>query len=48
MAESTKFEMASARAPRDRASLMAASVSAVSPLCEMPITRSSGPITGSR
>ena len=35
-------------APRSRASRMAASVSAVSPDCEMPITRSPGPITGSR
>ena len=37
------FVIASTVAPRSRASRMAASVSAVSPDWEMPITRSSGP-----
>jgi hypothetical protein len=40
--------MARTRAPRERASRMAASVSAVSPDCVMPMTRSSGPTTGLR
>ncbi len=39
---------ASTCAPRSRASRMAASVSAVSPDCEIPTTRSPGPITGLR
>ena len=42
------FVMASTVAPASRASRIAASVSAVSPDCEMPITRSSGPTTGLR
>ena len=42
------FVMASTRAPRSRASRMAASVSAVSPDCEMPITRSFSSRTGLR
>ncbi len=41
MAESTTLEIASTRAPRARASLTAASVSAVSPLWVMATTRSS-------
>ena len=48
MAASTTLEIASTRAPRALASLTAARVSAVSPLCEMAMTRSSGPTTGSR
>ena len=40
--------IASTCAPRLRASRIAASVSAVSPDWEMPITRSSGPTTGLR
>ena len=48
MAESTTLQMASVRAPRRLASLMAARVSAVSPLWEIATTRSSGPTTGSR
>ena len=40
------FVMASTVAPRSRASRIAASVSAVSPDCEIPITRSSGPTHG--
>ena len=36
------------RAPPCRAVRIAASVSAVSPDCEMPMTRSSGPTTGLR
>jgi hypothetical protein len=39
---------ASTRAPRSEARRMAASVSAVSPDCEMAITRSPGPMTGLR
>ena len=39
---------ASTFAPRSRARRIAASVSAVSPDCEMPITRSPGPTTGLR
>ncbi len=48
IAESTTFEIASTRAPRMRASFTAASVSAVSPLWEMTMTRSLAPTTGSR
>ena len=40
--------MASTLAPRSRASRIAARVSAVSPDCEMPITRSRSSITGLR
>jgi hypothetical protein len=40
--------IASTRAPRLRARRIAASVSAVSPDCEIPITRSSGPTIGFR
>ena len=39
---------ASTAAPRERAVRIAASVSAVSPDWEMPMTRSSGPTTGLR
>ena len=42
MAESTTLQIASVRAPRDLASLIAASVSAVSPLWQMATTRSPG------
>ena len=42
------FVMASTVAPRSRASRMAARVSAVSPDCEMPITRSCSSSTGLR
>ena len=48
IAESTTLQMARTRQPRARASFTAASVSAVSPLCEMAMTRSPGPTTGSR
>ena len=46
--EPITFVIASTRAPRSRASRIAASVSAVSPDWEMPITRSPGPTTGLR
>ena len=46
--EPTMLVIASTRAPRSRASRIAASVSAVSPDWVMPITRSPGPTTGSR
>ena len=46
--EPITFVIASTVAPRSRASRIAASVSAVSPDCEMPMTRSPGPTTGSR
>ena len=48
MAESTTLLIARVRAPRALASFMAASVSAVSPLCEIPTTKSPGPTKGSR
>jgi len=48
IAESTTLQMAKVRALRARASLTAARVSAVSPLWEMPTTRSLDPTTGSR
>ena len=46
--EPMPFVSASTVAPRSRASRIAASVSAVSPDCEIPTTRSPGPITGLR
>ncbi len=42
------FVTASTVAPRSRAIRIAASVSAVSPDCEIPITRSPAPTTGLR
>jgi len=42
------FVIASTVAPRSRARRIAASVSAVSPDCEIPTTRSPSPITGLR
>ena len=46
--EPMPFVSASTVAPRSRASRIAASVSAVSPDWEMPITSSPGPVTGLR
>ncbi len=46
--EPMMFVIASTVAPRARAVRIAASVSAVSPDWEMPITRSPGPTTGLR
>ena len=46
--EPMMFVTASTVAPRSRARRIAASVSAVSPDCVMPMTRSPGPTTGLR
>ena len=46
--EPMMFVIASTFAPRSRAVRIAASVSAVSPDCEIPITRSPGPTMGLR
>ena len=46
--EPIAFVIASTLAPRSAARRMAARVSAVSPDCDIPITRSPGPTTGLR